>query len=145
MYVYAASISNFMCKVLFLGCLDLAISGALSGRYKRHRRILMCVFITTRSHSFIGLSVLLLPALCQCNIPTFFNIVVGLLFLISKVANVIAKGKFTLRDFYVQLQTMMRMGPMDKVCVCGNVWEYTEDTLFLSDYVSGTLHYDFML
>eukprot|EP01084_Bolivina_argentea_P196447 336727_1 len=33
----------------------------------------------------------------------------------SNVANRIAKGKFTLRDFYIQLQTMMKMGPMDKI------------------------------
>ncbi len=134
-HVYAAPVSNFMCKVLFLVCLDLAISGVLSGRYKRHRRILMCVFITTPSHSLTH-SLLCRFCFCrhlrQCNISTFCNIVVGLLLLISKVVNRIAKGKFTLRDFYVQLQTMMRMGPMDKVCGCDNVWEYTEDTLSLS-------------
>ncbi len=41
----AASVSNFMQKALFLVFLGLAIFVAFFGKRKRHKRILMCVFI----------------------------------------------------------------------------------------------------
>ncbi len=62
------------------------------------------------------------------------------------MANRIAKGKFTLRDFYVQLQTMMKMGPMDKVRGCDNIWEYTEATLSLSSsLLTFLVHYYYLI
>ncbi len=63
----AASVSNFMQKVLFLVFLGLAIFVALFGRCKRHKRILMCVFIPP-FHSLTAVSVLLLLAIREDNV-----------------------------------------------------------------------------